>query len=423
MNFLRLDIELLRRSAPAKPGKRFICCVFDMIIVLALAFVIMLGLFSIVKKTNAYVEAVETVNSEIKYYNELTSKAHLVEYVEGERKSEDIMVLKNVNRAIYLSYTVFGNEQKPEFTFDANHEVTQFGLASLENDNVAYFYTQYVPQNNENNQLVDFEVEIAGVEIKYTPVEFLHKIYKEAFGDNKSMFVFDTTKSDMPILTTDSAYCMFFYLYADADSTNSTWEQGKNYYSIFYNAYANMLSSAEMRVQQSEPYYSEHYAVYFENYCTQARITNITLIISIILAYAIGVLLPQYLFKAERTISYKIFGLGVITEDGDTNPWHIVLIKSLINAVGFIVISVISYMLPPFDGVYDAMFLPTVSGVNMSFGLVILIIGIVGAIIQCVSLFTHNAQNIINLAFHDKVVDTKRLDEGDRDGEFEGRSY
>jgi len=413
MNFLRLDIELLKRSAPAKPGKRFVCCVLDMIIVLALAFVIMLGLFSIVKNTNAYVEAVGIIDSEIEYYNELTSETHLVEYVDGERKSEDMMVLQNVARAICLSYAIFGNEQKPEFAFDDNHEVTQFGLASLENDNVAYFYTQYVPKNNEDDQLVKFG--------NYTPVEFLFTKYEKFFGDNASFFVFDSTKAELPILTTEVAYSMFYYLYFDAE--DSTWEQGKNYYSIFYTAYSNMLNEGESIVQRSEPYHSEHYAVYFENYCTQARITNITLIISIILAYAIGVVLPQYLFKGERTISYRIFGLGVITEDGETNPWYVVLIKSFINAVGFIVISVISYMLPPFNGVYDAMFLPTVPGVKISFGLVILIIGIIGTIIQVVSLFTHSAQNIINLAFHDKVVDTRRLDEGERDGEFEGRSY
>ena len=90
--------------------------------------------------TSAYSAAEATVDEEIAFYEKLTEETHIVEYVDGSRVSADVIVLKNLYRAICLSYEVFGNDQQPDFIFDADHDVTINGTHSVENDNLAYFY-------------------------------------------------------------------------------------------------------------------------------------------------------------------------------------------------------------------------------------------------------------------------------------------
>jgi len=125
-------------------SKRFVCCVIDMILVALLAELVFMGLFQITQSTSAYSAAKATVKDEIAYYESLTEETHIVEYVDGARVSTDVIVLKNLYRAIYLSYEIFGNSQQPDFKFDTGHDVTKNGIHSVENDNIAYFYLKYL---------------------------------------------------------------------------------------------------------------------------------------------------------------------------------------------------------------------------------------------------------------------------------------
>ena len=105
------------------------------------------GAFFIARNTDAYINAENTINEEIAYYESLTADTHVVEYVDGMRVSTDVVVLKNLYRAICLSYEVFGNNQQPTFSFDESHDVMINGSHTLENDNVSYFYTYYLAEN------------------------------------------------------------------------------------------------------------------------------------------------------------------------------------------------------------------------------------------------------------------------------------
>jgi len=414
MKLVNLELEELKRSSPARMRKRFASCVIDMIIVLFITALVFSGIFKITENTNAYKEEAKIVNSEIEYYNNFIEETHIGEYEDDKRISEEIIAYKNINRAIYLSYLSLGNNNQNEYIIDNNHNVTKYGLSSLENDNIAYFYTQYIPENDTEGKIIN----MYGQE----PIGYLYDLYRDAFGTEFSlMFTLDKNINEMPILNAYVSYCIFHYLYIEDGDTIG--EKGMDYYNLFSDAYVKMLEDATKSIIDSEPYHSTHYVLYLEAYRNQARYTNIGLLISLFIAYLIGVLLPKLLFKYERTIGCRLLGLGVIRMDGTKNKWYITLIKSLIGCIGYVIITMICYLFPPFNGRFEAFYAPFSINVNISLSLVALIILIIGTIVNMIGLFTHYRQNAINLIFNDKVVDTHYLDEGDIDDQYEGKSY
>lgn len=409
MKIFESKIIDLRRAAPAKPGKRFISCFVDMIVCCAMALLIFTGARAIAHNTNAYTSAGEIVKEEISYYIDLTEESHIVEYLDkenGVRKDTETMVFENLMRAIYHSYNVLGNAQQPDFTLSDNENVTKFGESSLENDTVAYFYTKYAPENG----LLDLKGK--------TQTEYLFEMYKDVLSSNSTMFVYNFEISEVPIMATQTAYSVLYYL---KNGSNDTLGQtGLSNYNAFYDAYAYMLSEGESIIIRSEPYYSSHYTRYYDSYSSQARITNIALLISIFIAYAIGVFLPKMLFKDERSIGRVLMNLGTISNEGEKIKIVNVILKSIIELFGFTFVAFIIYMFPPFNGVFDAMFAPFIG--NYSLIALLLIIAMIGLAVNLFSLFTHYKQNLVNMIFQDRVVDLKYLDLGDIDDESEGKS-
>ena len=378
----------------------------DLLLIAILAEGIFAGLFLITKNSAAYIAAESTIEDEIDYYEALTENTHIVEYVDGERVSTDVIVLKNLYRAICLSYQVFGNNQQPDFVFDSSHDVMINGIHSVENDNVAYFYTHYLAENSDMGDGENKD---------------LFEIYKKSFGDDAAfMFSFNKELSEIPVLNTQVAYYLFHYLFID--SSDSVGQTGATYYRSYYNAYSNMLEDAEMLIIDSEPYNSTHYLSYKTAYCSQARYTNITLVISILISSLTVLLIPKYLFKDGRTVGYRLFGLGVVRTDGEMDAWYMTLIKTVIDSVGIIPIAFILYMFPPFNGGYEAMFMPIHPDSRLSFAMVVLAIAIIGGINNAFGLFTSKKQNLINMIFGDAVVDVNCPD-GEDDGKNHGREY
>ena len=372
-----------------------------------LAELIFIGSFQIAKNTAAYKAAAKTIEDEIAYYESLTEETHIVEYVDGERVSADVVVLKNLYRAICLSYEIFGNDQQPNFNFDADHDVTINGVHSLENDNVAYFYTNYLKGES------GIDVEVNGD---------LFDIYKRAFGDDAAfMFTFNKEVSEMPVLNTQVAYYLFHYLFID--HTDNIGQTGATYYQSYYNSYSNMLEEAETLILASEPYNSTHYMNYKKAYSDEARFTNIALLVSIFISCFIILLIPRYLFKDGKTVAYKLFGLGVIGLDAEAVKWYVPLIKTVLACVGFIPIAFILYLFPPFNGGYEAMFVPARVDSGISLALVIAIVSIIGGIVNAFGLFTEKRQNLINLIFNDVVVDVHYPLEDESDVKNHGREY
>lgn len=409
------DINRLKRASPAKAGKRFASFFIDFVIVIGMAFLVFLAARPIIENSDSYKKASDTVRTEIDYYNDLVADTHIVEFIDEEkkeRKDYDIMVLENINRAVYQSYLAFGNEQETRFVIEEGSTAASFGRADLTTDNVAYFYTQYVPSNG---QIIDYGGRSA--------LEYLYYLYESSFYTNRTMFTFDE-KLGIPTMNTRTAYSIYHYLYVNEDDTDG--QQGKAYYDVYYNAYSSMLERAESLLIRSEPYHTEHYEVYRQSLYLQGRLMNVGLIISILIGYLIAILLPKLLFKDEKTIGRLILGLGTIHHKDEfvTTPIILTLVKSIPGIIGFLTCAVVLYMFPPFVGVFDSMVYPliTIGSFSVSFLIIILIISIVAVINSCFSLFTHLKQCLLEMVTKTYLVDIHYLDDTDLDDQYEGKA-
>lgn len=407
MNIFKSNLEDLKKSLPAKTSKRFVSWVIDFALVAFVGWCIFAVLFQIIKNTDGYTAAEDTIKNEIDYYENLTEKTHIVEYVDGKRVETDVVVLKNLYRAICLSYQVFGNNQQPDFTFDAEHDVMINGVQSVENDNVAYFYEIYLKNNPE---------------IKVSAGGDLFEIYRKAFGSDATfMFSFNKEVSDVPVLNTQVAYYLFHYFFIS--SSDEIGQTGRTYYDSYLAGYSSMLEEAEMLILRSEPYYSTHYSEYKEAYTAEANYANIALVVAIVISVFAVLLTPRYLFKDGKTVGYKLMGLGVVSLYGEGNNWYVPLIKTLIDCIGFIPVAFILYLFPPFNGGYDAMYTPISVDGKISFAWIILIVGIIGAAVNLFGLFTAKRQNLLNIIFREVVVDSRRIDDGEAEETNQGREY
>ena len=113
----------------------------------------------------------------------------------------------------------------------------------------------------------------------------------------------------------------------------------------------------------------------------------------------------------------------MIRTDGKSNQWYVPLIKTIVDAFRCIPLAFILYLFPPFNGGYEAMFVPTRLGSKISFAWIILLVTAVGWTISIFGLFTSKRQNLLNMVFDDVVVDVHRIDKDEPEPTNHGRSY
>ena len=232
-----------------------------------------MGANAIATNTNAYKDASSVVREEVIYYNNYIEESRVMDFsiIEGEKVRDDSIVdsefqvnkiiLRNINRAIYYSYTIFGDfSTQYGLSIDANDweiiksSVTENGIGY--DDNISYFYTEYLLNSD-----AIFDVDI---KTKEEAKQYVQEVYKKAFGENATkMFVFDLAQSDVPLLKSESAYYIYYYLYVAADEEIN--DVAKEFYYAFDTSYSSMLSSAENLMIRSEPYYSTHYMNYYNH--------------------------------------------------------------------------------------------------------------------------------------------------------------
>lgn len=109
--------------------------------------------------------------------------------------------------------------------------------------------------------------------------------------------------------------------------------------------------------------------------------------------------------------------------DGEANRWYVPLLKTLLSCFGAIPLAFILYLFPPFNGGFEAMFVPVTTSSKISLALVMLVITVIGGIANAVGLFTCRRQNLWNLIFGDLVVDAHDTDADAPEEMGHGRSY
>lgn len=408
INLFKSKYNLLKRASPAKPGKRFASLCIDFVIV----FICTILLFSlgekIVESTSQYKDSYKTYQREIEFYNDLIVDTHLVK--EGDKREEyydyfSYVASENIYRAINLNYETKNHDDYPDYII--SDKIKEYGIASKENDNIAYFYLEYVPNNNED---------IHSKYGEYSDQKYLKELYREYFNENFSLMFYDSDDS-IPVLKTDVAYSIWYYIECGekSDANSTLVENGAAYYQTFQNAYANMLEDAETKLYNSKPYYSTHYIKYEESVYQCAKMMNVTLLICVICSSLIFVMIPKFIFSDEVTFGRKIMGLGVINFNGTKTKKSICFLKSIIASI-FFYISAIMISL-------QSLLYPISISNNFKFIYLVLFLVVLLILNGCVCLFTHHKRTLLDIIFKTKVVDLKHIDEGDYDEKEEAMPY
>lgn len=410
-------IEELQHASPVKPGKRFQSFFVDCLIVTIISYIFFSCANLIVSNTSVYKNAENIVREEVAYFNDYLSESRAMEFeiINGEKVRKDQIidegtgiskiVLENINRAIYYSYELFGDFES-QFGLSIDQDDLELIKTSVSDNgyevdnNISYFYCHYL-LNSEDS----FSVSFAS---KTEAQLYVQEEYKDAFSENANdMFVFDLNQSPVPVLKTKAAYYLYYYIYIGSDSEING--EAEQYYYAFDTAYSGMLSTASKLMITSEPYYSTHYKNYSTNDAIVGGLTNVALIISIFLGYTVGILLPKLIFKHERTFGRLLFKLGGISLENEPVSWKVTLIKSLLGCIGYLSISFLIYMFPPFNGSFRAMAMPFIG--EVPYMIILIVILVVAIINSCIMLFTQNKVGVEGLITGSILVDRTRLDE------------
>lgn len=412
----------LRNAYPVKTGKRFISFFIDFVVFLLVGYLLSLGFLPLMKNSSSYQEAENKVQEEIRYYNNYIEDTHLVSFIDDEkttRKDDDILIFENLSKAIYFSYQTFEEKnevhQFSDFIITSDSKFAAYGPASLTNDDLAYFYTQYVPTIQKTEKHPGTIIEFQG----NNPAYYLNNLYKNsAMGE---YFSYGEMNS-MPVMYSNISYSLFVYLTQKKNDVNeSTYNAGENYYSTFYSAYRSLLQSAESLCVKDEPYYTEHYLPYREEIAKQGRLLNIAVLISLVLSYLLSILLPKLIFRHDQTIGRKCLSLYVADPEGGNPKPYFSVLQSILGIFGYLPSLFLFYMLPPFNGVFDPLFTPFVGNIALIWFIAIPAFLVMVNYIP--SLFFADRETLLEMLFKVRLKDKKDVGEIDTSEINSGRSY
>ena len=410
-------IEELQHASPVRTGKHFQSFLIDCILVSIVSYLIFLCGNLIAVNTNAYKEAEIIVKEEIDYYNDFVEKSRAVEFeiVDGEKTRKDLIVendtgftkivLENVNRALFYSYkqygdfcVQFGEKINQEYLDIIKLSISDNGLEY--DDNISYFYTNYI-LNSDNTFNVSFD---SLLEAK----QHVQSVYKDAFGsDADKFFTFNIEENGVPILKSEAAYYIYYFIYIAADEDIT--KIGEDYSFTFYTSYSSMLSKAENIIIQSEPYYSTHYMNYYDYNAVLGRCVNVALIISIFIAYILVILVPKIILGHGRTIGRYLLKQGEISVYNEPISIVSVIIKSIFGIIGYLGIIPILYMFAPFYGSFTTLYMPFVGDIPLLYVVIVIILLVL--INGCVMLFTKDKVGVDSLLTRTVLVDRHYIDE------------
>lgn len=404
-----LRYTILKRSFPAQPGRRFLCFIIDLLFHLALTAALFLPTFTLIMNTPLYQNEENIVKNEVQYYIDYSKESKIAEYDENNnRYSADKRVYIYLARAICLSYNVFGTEGEPDFVL--NEQVQKYGVLSKENDNICYFYTNYLAQEAHK----DF-VDMKGKD----NITYYYDEFYNAFASPSDYFDMGNEKKAMyglPVMKNNVANRLM------KGSFTSDGTLGATLYTEIAEGLNIMFNRAEAILLNAEPYHTDHYIPYCRAISNCATIINVYLIVCILLAALVIFLVPKLIFGNETTFARRLFGLGGVRGNKQPVPWWMMLMRTLLEMLLSIGIMIIMYIFPPFNVDLSTLSSPIVYPNPLSFGIVVIAILVLFLLEKVPILFSHEKQSAIDIMFDVVIVDTHFQDD-DYDEEMEAKPY
>ena len=432
-----IKINLLSRASPAKPLKRFYATLIDLIFVLTLTYLSFLGGYGIASNTSEFKDAEATVKYEANYYKDFIEETHLAYYDDSSEKiryEDSFFTYINITRLLIYSNDndlsgvgwydeILLHETEIELPssltelFNENIKyfedfpVSSFEASSYENDDIAYFYTNYVKNHNENDDILL----IPNNDYK----SYFVNCYTDAFRSKiNTYFARSADESTFPYVIEKNICKKIFYAsnYLNQDT------EGDEYYEFIENGYLSLRKSAETLMINSKNYNANPYQNYQNNYKKEGNILILTLVLSFIFGFLVYMLTTKLIFKDEQTLGRKLLKLGQITYKGERVKVKDIIIRTFVDMIFYFPLTFIFLFLPPFNSNANAFLLNLFSignfGVNL---LVIYIVIIILVFINFISmLLTHYKLSLVDMITVSFCKDMHHLDEFDYDEREEG---
>lgn len=422
------NFELFQRASPAKPGRKFLSFLIDALILFITSYLIFLGGYNIVESTDSFKKSEQIVKTEIKYYNNLVEETHLVSFTNEVRNENDIFALDNISKLLIYSdetynwfekgveHFIYRNDQKIPVTdikdavfkmntFGNNETRTEYVASSYESDDIAYFYTNYVKNNNENNNF--FDVGLMTYETYY------QEKFQKTMGSDFSIYFEKMNKGFPFALKMEKAINIYNYYFLNSDSTG----YGKESFVRLNTLYSNLQMDAEKLLLDSKEYHNNHFVVYQEHLNAMGNMYCLAMVLSIAIAYILVFVPSTLIFKNGVTIGKLCLGLGIIEKDGTNIKPLKLTFRMFVEVIGFIGLSILIPILPPFAGSYSVLYTTLFNIGNFSVNLMIIdfTLIILSAINGCFALLTHYKTSLLDIITKELVVDKNHLDEYDYD--------
>lgn len=431
-------LELLSRSSSAKPLKRALASLIDALFILVLIYGCFFGGFKILETTKDYNYTKEQIKYEADYYKDLIEETHLA-YYENEnntkiRYENDFFAYINITRLLIysnendLSGVGWYEEVKLHDTtsslpesltelLNSNIEnfekipVKEFVASSYENDDIAYFYTQYVPLHNENNNILDFS--------DYDPKGYFDKLFELTFpSEFTTYFKESKNKSTFPYVIEKSICKKIFY----SSNYMNTDKSGDDNYNYLANGYYSLQENAEKKVINSKDYNSTHYTNYNLNYSKHGHLIVLTLVLSYLVGFLAYNLTTKLIFKEEMTLGRKFLKLGQINYKGGKVKVKDIIIRTVMDAIFYFPLTFIFLFLPPFNSNANSFLVTLVKIGSLEINLLIIyIVILVLVLINFIcALLTHYKLTAVDMITKTSLKDLKHIDEEDFDERDEG---
>lgn len=375
------------------PSKRFIALFIDFILMCVVTLLLYLGSYEILINNSSYINKDNTINEEVEHYNNLINETHLVEFEDDtlkERKSIDETVLTLVLKQINLSYTL---DDSGNFNNHEPVQIEKYGIANKETDNIAYFYLNYLPSHNENNDIVD---------INNLTYEEFYKVHFEELAGSLYSELFTTKDDEIIYITPYVASRIYRYIYED-------YSGGEDYYYNVINIYRYIFEESEKLVINSKNYYSNHYVIYEDAIIKQANMVNLSFVLTILVSFTLIIAIPQIFLKDGKTIGKSWQGIALISKKGKALPIGLLILRNVFSFLGYLLVSIMIPMLPMFNFSYNSFQVPLfyLGSLNISYGFILILIGIIAIISSIPSLFTKNKNSLIDYISMTNVIELK----------------
>lgn len=286
-----------------------------------------------------------------------------------------------INKQIRLSYI--------NFTSDFNNagiylEVKEGEYSTLNNDELAYYFTNYKIEHNINTD--DFSNKSA---LTYFKEEILFKnINQEYYIDQVD---------SLPILKSETAITLYKH-YSDI-------EYNKDLYYEFSDA---VIAIRNIGLQDLSTYdlFNQYYVLYEEAYNMMAKYENITLCLSFALAFLIFIFLPNMLTKDGITLGSLFTNTRFIhEEDYKIGKLRTLMISMLSFVKNFFIIILISLFTFGFENLTCTVF--NIGDIKINFLHLILLSFVVTIANFAMSAILYDHRSLVEVITNTKQVDIK----------------